>query len=81
MNKLTVIYVVSVIFVYIAFFVSSMLASVNLTYWLDMSSVDNSDIANINNIINVLFYIPISAFSVHALLMGIIWRRTENKCI
>lgn len=63
----------SIIFVYIAFFISSVFASLTFKNWSSTSFANESDIANVQSIMDTLFYAPIFAFSIHVLLMAFIW--------
>ena len=82
MSKWVIFSLISMFFVYMAFFLSILFTSLSIKYWLDVSSLDSSDMTNINNIIDIQFFIPISAFSLHVFVMAFIYykvRKTIQK--
>ncbi|UTZ20926.1 hypothetical protein [Vibrio campbellii] len=71
---------VSVVFVYIAFFIAAMFASMTFKNWVSLGvSVDDSDIATVQNIMNTLFNIPIMMFSLHAILIAFMYWYSQSK--
>ncbi|WP_104039890.1 hypothetical protein [Vibrio hyugaensis] len=70
----------SVVFVYIAFFIAAMFASMTFKNWVSLgASVNDSDIATVQNIMNTLFNIPIMVFSLHAILIAFMYWYSRNK--
>ncbi|EJB8453324.1 hypothetical protein MW332_003091 [Vibrio parahaemolyticus] len=82
MNRNLVLVVTSIIFVYAAFFISAMFSLMTFYDWvrMGMSSISDSDIANVQSIMDTLFYVPISLFSLHVVLVAIIyWRSIKAR--
>ncbi|KJY86428.1 hypothetical protein TW84_19745 [Vibrio neptunius] len=71
---------VSVVFVYIAFFIATMFASMTFKNWVSLgSSVDDSDIATVQNIMNTLVNIPIVVFSLHVILITFMYWYSRSR--
>lgn len=81
MRKYFFIFIGSVFFVYVAFYLSALFTSMTFTDWIRLSYPADSDISTVQSIMDSLLYIPIYAFTLHVLFMILLWFLASRKNI